>query len=135
MPRISHEECELQCSCVRYMKYFYAHLDLAFNHSPNEGERSKFQGAILGKMGMTKGWPDLEIMYAAQGKHGLFVEFKTGTGRQSKEQKEVQQMLEDAGYRYEVIRSVPEFKALCHDYLGPESDPDRELIKVILGMK
>lgn len=50
---------------------------------------------------MPKGWPDL---FLVNGEASLFVELKTDTGRQSKEQKQWQAMLEGAGHAYLVWR-------------------------------
>lgn len=125
-----HEESKIQESCVAILKYRYSHL--AWNHSPNEGKRSEFQGKVLKGLGMTNGWPDLEILHDGT---VLFVEFKTRTGRQSEAQKDVQKVLEGLGYVYVICRSVVEFSELCHKYLGPERDPDREQLKRILSQR
>lgn len=127
---MKREEDKLQKACVRILRYRYHHLNGCYNHSPNEGKRSEKQGASLKEMGMTSGWPDLEIM----GPGGpLFVEFKTPTGRQSGNQKMVEERLTSMGYKYFVIRSLDEFIKLCHEHLGPERDPDREILKSIIN--
>lgn len=123
-----HEECKIQKACVAILKYRYSHL--AWNHSPNEGKRTELQGRTLKDMGMARGWPDLEILHDGT---ILFVEFKTRTGRQSAEQKQMQTLLEGMGYKYVIIRSVLEFSDMCHQYFGPERDPDREQLKKILS--
>lgn len=79
---------------------------------------------------MTAGWPDLEVL-ADDGP--FFIEFKTAKGRQSPEQKAVQEALEAAGYKYYIVRSVEEFAEICHRHLGPERDPDLETLRKILG--
>lgn len=119
---------------MRILEFRYAHLKGCWHHSPGEGKRSQFQGALLKKMGMTPGWPDLEIMVQHDGCPGLFIEFKTAKGRQSPEQKKVQKALEAQGYRYEIVRSEEQFVKIIHEYLGPERDPDREtLLRMLNG--
>lgn len=127
-----HQESDLQKRCVTLLKYRYTRYMGAWNHSPNEGKRTEFQGSVLRAMGMQKGWPDLEIMVPSQGYHGLFIEFKTVTGRASKDQKEVRKILEGLGYRYEIVRTYEEFEQIVHEYLGPEEDPDIEVLRRML---
>jgi hypothetical protein len=50
---------------------------------------------------MPPGWPDL---FLVNGPASVFVELKTDTGRQSKEQKTWQQLLQGAGHPYLVWR-------------------------------
>lgn len=52
--------------------------------------------------GQKKGFPDLLIF---KGGATIAIEVKTKTGRQSKEQKEVQEKLEKQGIRYCIVRS------------------------------
>lgn len=121
------EETNLQIRCVTYLTYKYSHL--LWHHSPNEGKRSDLQGAKLKKMGMQTGWPDLDII---DGNKTVHVEFKTSTGRQSREQKNIQKRIEEQGHIYCLCRSYDEFTEICHIHFGPESDPDAERLKQIL---
>ncbi len=45
-------------------------------HCPNEGPKSARYGAILKKMGVSKGFPDLSLYEARGGYFGLFIELK-----------------------------------------------------------
>lgn len=123
------DESALQQRCATYLTYCYSQY--FWNHSPNEGQRSDRLGAILKKMGMQKGWPDMEILH-----HGtvLFVEFKTPKGKQSPEQKNVQKILEKMGYVYLICRTYEEFVDICKEYLGEPTDPNVERLKEILGV-
>lgn len=127
---MKRDEDKLQKACVRILKYRYWWLKNCWHHSPSEGKRTEFQGAMLKEMGMTTGWPDLEICHNGT---TLFIEFKTKTGRQSQAQKDVQAALEAQGFTYIVCRSVEQFIEICHKYLGEERDPDRETLKAILN--
>jgi hypothetical protein len=69
-------------------------------------------------MGVVKGVSDT-ILFLARGKyHALCVEFKTDTGRQSPAQVDWQSKVEAQGFRYEVVRSLEEFKKLIAEYLN-----------------
>lgn len=125
---MKYEESYLQQRCVTFLTYRYSHL--YWNHSPNEGQRSERMGAILKKMGMQKGYPDLEILHDNT---SLFIEFKAKTGRQSPDQKRVQGILEKMGYTYLICRDYDEFVEICHKHLGEEDDPDLRRLREILG--
>lgn len=68
-------------------------------------------------MGVRAGFPDLILCIARHGYHGLFVELKTEKGRQSDHQKYYQYVLEEQGYRYEVVRSIEDFQTILNEYL------------------
>lgn len=123
------KETELQIRCVTFLTYRYSHL--VWNHSPNEGKRSDRQGAVLKRMGMQPGYPDLDIIHGARTLH---VEFKTKTGRQSPAQKLMQSRLEEQGRKYVVVRTYEDFVAFCHQEFGEERDTDAEQLRRILGM-
>lgn len=57
-------------------------LDLMF-HIPNEGVRTKSNGARLRAEGMKAGVPDLFLPVARGGYHGLFIELKYGKNKAS----------------------------------------------------
>jgi hypothetical protein len=100
------EEFKLQAQCFRYH----------WNERPQERGRlftvnnnsgGKFEGAIMKAMGVVAGVADM--MYLSDA--GLIaLEFKTPTGRQSPVQKQWQETIEAAGYRYVIIRTFEEFK-------------------------
>lgn len=62
----------------------YPELALLF-HIPNE-RPDKVQAAILKKMGVKRGVPDLFLPVPSGACHGLFLEMKTDAGRVSDEQ-------------------------------------------------
>ena len=64
------------------------------------------------------GFPDLFIYEAgASGEHGLGIEFKVNTTRLSAAQRQTRNQLNARGYSYRVVRSLPEFRLMVHDYL------------------
>ena len=68
-------------------------------HIANEGKRTARYGAELKRMGMRKGFPDMFILYAKNGFHGLFIELKKDvTSKPTKEQVQWISKLNAAGY-------------------------------------
>lgn len=57
------------------------------------------------------GLSDLTLF--ANGGTTIFIEIKTPTGRQSKQQKHFQSFVERLGYEYIILRSVEEAERLC----------------------
>lgn len=88
-----------------------------YNHSPNEGKRTPQEGNKLKRMGMSKGFPDLEICVPKNGFHGLYLEFKSGKGKLSPEQKEWGERLGEAGYKVAVVRSCNEAIEVFEAYM------------------
>jgi len=79
----------------------------AFNNPPNA-----IQGAMLKSMGLTKGVADL--VYLLPFGKVLFIEMKTETGTQSKEQIAWQVLVESLGFEYVICRSFEQFKELIN---------------------
>lgn len=75
------------------------------------------EGARFKQMGVQAGFPDLLLLVASGSKHGLLIELKSRTGKQSGFQKEYQTLVEAQGYRYEVVRSLQQFMSVVRDYL------------------
>lgn len=92
-------------------------LDLAlpdkavWHHSPNEGKRGWKSQRAIKRMGVRRGWPDIEIIY--QGR-GYFIELKAPNRYLTKDQKLVHQRLRAAGATVTTCRSVEQVEA----YLG-----------------
>lgn len=66
--------------------------------------------------GFKKGVADTHILFP--GGHLIFVEFKTATGKQRKEQLDFQLHVESLGFEYYIIRSLEEFKSLINVQLS-----------------
>lgn len=77
----------------------------------NNSAASRIQGARLRSMGMVRGVADM--VYLKPGGAPILIEVKTEVGRQSPQQREWEQAVTRAGYRYEVVRSLTEFQQLC----------------------
>ena len=111
---MTYAEQETQMQFINYLRWRH----IKFNHSPNEGKRSPQEGNKLVKMGMAKGFPDVEIPLPCRDKHGLYIEFKAGKGKLSPEQKEWLEYLEQQGYVAKVARSFAEAQKILNEYLG-----------------
>lgn len=114
-----HFESRLQIACVRWFRYQYRRYARCLHAVPN-GLFSTVQAGRIAKMeGMLAGVPDLELMVARGGWHGLMIEMKNGkAGTQSEAQKEQQGLLEREGYRYVICRSFDDFEREITNYMG-----------------
>lgn len=128
---MAHPEDELQKVCVRWFKEVgYPQLAPLLFHPNNEpylgGGKTQAQkvraGARAKAMGVTAGVADLILLHpGADGRHGLCVELKSKTGRQTKEtQAPWQKAVESQGYRYEICRSLEQFVDIVRMHLGVE---------------
>ena len=77
------------------------------NNAPNA-----YAGSVMKAMGVVAGVSDM-IYLSDNG--AVFLEFKDERGRQSLSQKWWQGVVQDAGYRYEVIRSLEDFQRVLDE--------------------
>ena len=75
-------------------------------HVVNEGRRSIQHTMSLIRQGMKPGVPDICLPVARGPYHGLYIELKTKTGRQSPEQKQWQRDLLEEGYCAVVCKGI-----------------------------
>lgn len=137
-----HEESKLQQQCVAWFRAQYPQYAMLLTHVPNEGNGNRVSGAIHKAEGTVAGVPDLLLFMPAEYLqpndkykimlnkliHGLGVEFKTKTGKQSQQQKDFQKIFEAAGYRYIIVRSFDEFKKSINDYIAHVYPERRKMI-------
>ena len=112
---IEHTE---QVKLVQRVRAFYP--DIIIASIPNGGDRTASERVRLHSEGVLAGMPDLCVLEACGGFHGLFVEMKTATGQQSKEQKALQLQLNNSGYLCTVARSAAEGFEIIKEYLNGE---------------
>lgn len=113
-----HTESSLQKACVRWYRLQYPRLRSLLFAVPNGGARSAVTGAILKSEGVVAGVADLLLLVPSKDYHGLCIELKTAKGRQSARQKMWQDAVEAQGYRYALVRSFDEFRALINGYIA-----------------
>ena len=80
---------------------------------PNGGLRNKREAIKLKATGVVSGVSDLIII---QPKKVLFVEVKTETGIQSKNQKQFEKIVTALGFEYILVRSLEEFKKTIKNF-------------------
>ena len=113
---IEHKE---QVKLVQRVRAFYP--DVLIAAIPNGGDRTASERVRLASEGVLAGMPDLCVLEARGGFHGLFVEMKTATGTQSREQKAIELTLNASGYLCTVARSAADGFEIIKEYLNGES--------------
>lgn len=93
-------EAEIQAAIVKAL----SRLGFLVIHIPNQATRGKYRYS-----GLLPGAPDLIVI----GKNRIvFMEVKRPDGKQSEAQKIVQQMIEENGFEYHIVRSTYEAVSL-----------------------
>lgn len=101
-------EAAFQQQCVMHFHNSYPELrGLLF--SVNNNSANKREGAFNKAIGLVAGVSDLVFVYSGK---VYFIELKTPTGYQSKDQIEWQAKIESQGINYYVINSIDKFKSL-----------------------
>lgn len=113
-----NEEARMQIEFFRQVPLFFPRLpDKLLFAIPNGGSRHKIEAANMKRQGVKAGVADVILQIPKKGFASLCLEFKTKTGRQSKEQREYQRQVEMAGSKYVVVRSVEEAIFVMKKYL------------------
>ena len=113
-----NEEARMQIEFFRQVPLFFPRLpDKLLFAVPNGGSRHKIEAANMKRQGVKAGVADVILQIPKKGFASLCLEFKTKTGRQSKEQREYQSQVEMAGSKYVVVRSVEEAIFVMKKYL------------------
>ena len=111
-------EARLQQDCGNWLNKHHRAAYQLFWHTPNGEARDRITGARLKAMHAKPGVPDCFLALPSVGAHGLFIEFKTDTGRLSPHQVTLIAALQTAGFRVEVVRTQAEFELLLTEYLA-----------------
>lgn len=110
-------ESKLQQSCVNWFRYSYPHWRLFLVAIPNGGNRDAKTGALMKKEGAVAGAPDLLLFHPKAEKMPLMLECKLPKGKKSESQVHFERVYKQAGYDYQIFRSVDEFIELVDGYL------------------
>jgi len=89
-----------------------------FNASAAGGSRNLYEAMNFKRMGVSKGYPDLEVPLPIAPYHGFYIEFKSHSGKVSPEQKEWLAYLKEKMYYAEVAYSFEEAKRHFEHYLS-----------------
>lgn len=111
---ISFEEANIQAAFFTVVAMLPYDLDKTLFHIPNEGKRNP---KFVKKSGIKRGVADVFLSKANSRYHGLYIEFKTEDGTQSKDQIEFQKQVEQEGYKYVVCRSASQGIEVLKEYL------------------
>ena len=108
-----------QVKVVQHIRAFYPNTIIAA--IPNGGDRTASERVRLHSEGVLAGMPDLCVLEAKNGFHGLFVEMKTDTGKVSSKQNDIKLQLNAKGYKAVVARSAAEAIKTIEEYLNGQS--------------
>lgn len=112
------QEQKIIIQWCEWNKHKYPELDMLI-HIPNEGKRSPRAGAELKRMGLKKGFPDLQLLVPNKEYYGLFIELKADkTKRLTKEQKQWLEKLNEYGYKAVRCNGSEEAIDTIKEYLG-----------------
>lgn len=109
-------EHSIQARVVQFVKTFYP--DVLIFSVPNGAAVSAVNRIRLSKEGLLAGIPDLFILEPRKGFNGLMIEFKTLTGKTSKEQDNLIIKLSKRGYLVYVARSHTTAIKIIEDYIN-----------------
>ena len=114
MDKIKISETDIQSAIIRYLSILENQGKLFFNRTNNIPPVNKnSKGEVVGfrrlPVGAKKGIPDIWVIMNG---HTIGLEVKTSTGRQSKEQKEIEERFKKNGAEYYVVRSLEDVKRI-----------------------
>jgi hypothetical protein len=116
------KESDIQAAFVRWLDLHAPRFpSLAFFYAiPNGGLRNRGVAGQLRGQGVRAGVPDMHLPFpsADAKKHGLWIEFKSATGRLSPAQETWSKVLGDGGHEVWLCRSWSEAANITIDYLG-----------------
>lgn len=92
---------------------------IRFNASANGGKRNYFEALKFKRMGVSAGFPDIEIPIPSGPYHGLYIELKRiKGGKVSEAQLEWLNYLKDKGYYADVAYGFEQAKEIVIHYLS-----------------
>lgn len=106
---MQQSEIKIQSECFLWFHNSYPEQRGLLCYNLNNS-RNVIDGQMNRALGLVKGRSDMVYYSPAHG--AIMIEFKTDTGIQSKEQKEWESRITNAGYQYHVVRSLTQFKTL-----------------------
>ena len=102
----------------------YALPEMALYHPPNEGHRTVMTGAMLKRLGLRKGFPDVLLLARSPLYGMLFIEMKSEFGRPTKEQLEYLDFLRRQGYAACLCYGWDAARRCIEDYLNGRDIPE-----------
>lgn len=114
---MKHQESKTQIECVKWFKLQYPKLAPLLFAVPNGGKRNAREANIMKQEGVTKGVADLLLLIPNKQHHALCIEMKTKTNKQTQNQIEWQNIVQQHGYKYIVCNSFDNFYKEIKNYL------------------
>lgn len=108
-------ESRLQQECYMYFHNNYPDYRGLYFKIKNEGT-NRVTGALDKATGLVSGVADSCLLVPYQ--KTIFIEFKTETGVQSKNQKKWQYTIQKYGYEYFIVKNLQDFKKICNTVLN-----------------
>jgi len=122
-----HKESDLQTDCIFWIRIQYPKVQTVPSNADFKFSGNDIRRMITGKrmkdMGYIKGTPDLFIALGNAKYNGLWIEFKSEKGKQTKEQLEFQKTTEINGFKYEIVRDYDYFKEIINKYINDDNLP------------
>jgi hypothetical protein len=118
---MKHDEAVQQRLFIKRVRLDPRTKDLLIWSTPNGGKRGKREAALLKAEGALAGVPDIFVAVPRWGSHGLFLEFKSATGKLSPAQRKISETLKLDGYQFAVVRSAVEAWEQLMVYLGKDA--------------
>ena len=115
------EEQIIQITVMDFCR-FHKFDDFIF-HCPNERKCSPQHGAILKRMGVKSGVPDILILKPSKSYHGAAIELKSKNGKLSDNQQLFLDILASHGYFVAVCYSADDAISTIQNYLQDTVDP------------
>ena len=110
-------EAQEQIALVKLFDLKYPSQKWSLFHIPNGVNSNQRTGARLKALGLRPGVPDLQLLIARGGFHGLFIEMKSATGQLSQVQRHYRDLITNAGYRWALCRSAEEGIEIIDNYI------------------
>lgn len=106
-----------QVAFFEWVALQYPELELLIHAIPNGGHRHAVVGAKMKAEGAKRGVPDIQLVMACQGYHGLWIEMKFGKNTVSKDQMARMKAYREQGYKCAVCYGFYEAKQVLEDYI------------------
>lgn len=110
----SMTELQMQAQCATWFWNTFP-AERRMLHCNMNNSFNRIAGASAKALGVIKGISDMELIVRGA---VIFIEFKVGEGKQSDEQIDFMNKVDQRGHSYIIIRSFGEFKLLIYGALG-----------------